>query len=62
VAATGRHCLALLLTPLFAAIGLPTLTAPFILAGWLIRAGLQMLGNTVDASPCAPGENRPRLR
>ena len=31
--------LALLLTPVFAAIGLPTLTAPFILAGWLIRCG-----------------------
>jgi urea transporter len=55
--------LALLLTPVFAAIGLPTLTAPFILAGWLVRSVAQVLGNTMDASvPCVPGENRPRLR
>jgi urea transporter len=55
--------LALLLTPLFAAIGLATLTAPFILACWLIRAGIQMLGkNTVDTAPCAHRENQPRLR
>jgi urea transporter len=62
VAATAGIVLALLVTPLFAALGLPTLTAPFILAGWLIRAGIQMLGNTVDATPCAQGENQPRLR
>jgi urea transporter len=37
--------LALLLTPVFAAIGLPTLTAPFILAGWLVRAGLKCSAN-----------------
>jgi len=55
--------LALLLTPVFAAIGLPTLTAPFILAGWLIRSVVQMLGKaTVESAPCAPGENQPRLR
>ncbi|MBH8612721.1 urea transporter [Pseudomonas mohnii] len=55
--------LALLLTPVFTTIGLPTLTAPFILAGWLVRSVTQMLGNTMGASaPCAPGENRPRLR
>ncbi|WP_433736580.1 urea transporter [Pseudomonas putida] len=55
--------LALLLTPLFAAAGLATLTAPFILACWLIRAGIAMLGKTtVDAAPCAQGENQPRLR
>jgi urea transporter len=55
--------LALLVTPLFAAIGLATLTAPFILAGWLIRAGIQMLGKTpVEHAPCAHGENQPRLR
>jgi len=55
--------LALLLTPLFAAVGLATLTAPFILACWLIRAGIQMLGKaTVDSAPCAHGENQPRLR
>lgn len=33
--------LALLLTPLFSALGLPTLTAPFIAAGWLMQAGLR---------------------
>ncbi|HWT68223.1 MAG TPA: urea transporter [Pseudomonas sp.] len=55
--------LALLLTPLFAAAGLATLTAPFILACWLIRAGIQMLGaTTVDNAPCAHGDNQPRLR
>ena len=55
--------LALLLTPVFAAIGLPTLTAPFILAGWLVRSVAQVFGNTMDAAvPCVPGENRPRLR
>ncbi|MFJ2389982.1 urea transporter [Pseudomonas koreensis] len=55
--------LALLVTPLFAALGLATLTAPFILAGWLIRAGIQMLGKAaVDATPCAQGDNQPRLR
>ncbi|RBB99900.1 urea transporter [Pseudomonas sp. MWU12-2115] len=54
---------ALLVTPLFAAIGLATLTAPFILACWLIRAGAQMLGNSAVESPsCAHGENQPRLR
>lgn len=55
--------LALLLTPMFAAIGLPTLTAPFILAGWLTRAATQKLGKaTVANAPCASGENQPRLR
>ncbi|NUT75451.1 urea transporter [Pseudomonas sp. C1C7] len=55
--------LALLLTPLFAALGLATLTAPFILACWLIRAGIQMLGKTaIDNAPCAHGDNQPRLR
>ncbi|PTS97403.1 urea transporter, partial [Pseudomonas sp. HMWF006] len=55
--------LALLVTPLFAAIGLATLTAPFILAGWLIRAGIQVLGKAaVDGTPCVQGENQPRLR
>jgi urea transporter len=54
---------ALLLTPVFAAIGLPTLTAPFILACWLIRAVLRVLrGAAKDTAPCAPGENHPRLR
>lgn len=55
--------LALLLTPVFAAIGLPTLTAPFILAGWLIRTVVPMLGNPpVAVTPCALEENHPRLR
>ncbi|MEX3772094.1 urea transporter [Pseudomonas sp. MYb118] len=55
--------MALLLTPLFAAIGLATLTAPFILACWLIRAGIQMFGKpSVDNAPCAHGDNQPRLR
>ncbi|KOY01535.1 urea transporter [Pseudomonas nunensis] len=54
---------ALLLTPVFATIGLPTLTAPFILACWLVRAATQKPGNaTVVREPCAPGENQPRLR
>ena len=55
--------LALLLTPVFAAIGLPTLTAPFILGCWLIRATAQVLGKaTRTTAPCASGENQPRLR
>jgi urea transporter len=54
---------ALLLTPMFAAIGLPTLTAPFILACWLIRTAVQILGKATGGSaPCAQGENQPRLR
>jgi urea transporter len=55
--------LALLVTPLFAAVGLATLTAPFILAGWLIHAGMQVLGKALLAhEPCAHRENQPRLR
>jgi urea transporter len=55
--------LALALTPLFAAIGLPTLTAPFILACWLIRTALQLFGKATSArTPCALEENQPRLR
>ena len=55
--------LALLLTPLFAAIGLPTLTAPFILACWLVRSAVQMfVKTTVSHTPCALEENQPRLR
>jgi urea transporter len=54
---------ALLLTPMFAAIGLPTLTAPFILACWLIRTAVQVFGIATGANaPCATGENQPRLR
>ncbi|MNX87253.1 Urea transporter [compost metagenome] len=55
--------LALVLTPMFAAIGLPTLTAPFILAGWLISTAVQMLRKTTVAlTPCTLEENQPRLR
>jgi urea transporter len=54
---------ALWLTPVFAGIGLPTLTAPFILAVWLIRAAIQVLGKAnAPHAACAPGENHPRLR
>jgi urea transporter len=55
--------LALLLTPMFAAVGMPTLTAPFILACWLLRTATQKLDKaTVAREPCATGENQPRLR
>jgi urea transporter len=55
--------LALLLTPMFAAIGLPTLTAPFILAGWLVRSAVKMIANATDTpAPCTLEENQPRLR
>jgi urea transporter len=54
---------ALMLTPVFAAIGLPTLTAPFILACWLIRIAVQLLGKaTFTRTPCTGVENQPRLR
>jgi urea transporter len=54
---------ALLLTPVFAAIGLPTLTAPFILACWLIRGAIRVVRKAAkDSAPCATGENHPRLR
>ena len=55
--------LAVTLTPGFAALHLPALTAPFILACWLIRAGIQMLGKASLAhESCAHEENHPRLR
>ncbi|WP_285434812.1 urea transporter [Pseudomonas sp. fls2-241-R2A-110] len=55
--------LALLLTPMFAAVGMPTLTAPFILASWLLRTATQKLDKApVAREPCASGENQPRLR
>ena len=55
--------LALLLTPMFAAVGMPTLTAPFILACWLLRTATQKLDKaSVAHEPCATGENQPRLR
>lgn len=55
--------LAVLLTPGFAALGVATLTAPFILACWLIRAGIRVLRQSaIDSAPCALRENQPRLR
>jgi urea transporter len=55
--------LAVLLAPGFAALGLATLTAPFILACWLIRAGIRVLRQAaIDSAPCAIRENHPRLR
>ncbi len=43
--------LAILLTPGFAALHLPALTAPFILACWLVRAGQRMLRKPHMDSP-----------
>ncbi|MDD0996482.1 Urea transporter [compost metagenome] len=55
--------LALVLTPMFAAIGLPTLTAPFILTCWLVRSAVQLLAKaTITRTPCTLEENQPRLR
>ncbi len=42
--------LAIVLTPGFSALGLAPLTAPFILACWLIRAGARVLRQTNDGS------------
>ncbi|TFF03918.1 urea transporter [Pseudomonas sp. BCA14] len=41
--------LAIALTPGFAALQLPALTAPFILACWLVRAGRRMLQTRMDS-------------
>ncbi|MFW0759197.1 urea transporter [Pseudomonas sp. H11T01] len=55
--------LAILLTPGFNALGLSALTAPFILACWLVRAGTRVLRQAaVDSAPCTIRENPPRLR
>ncbi|MCP2073845.1 UNVERIFIED_ORG: urea transporter [Pseudomonas lini] len=55
--------LAMLLTPGFAALGLVPLTAPFVLACWLIQAtGRAWHQASLDAAPCALRDNRPRLR
>jgi len=43
--------LAILLTPVFAAVHLPALTAPFILACWLVRAGARILRKPRMDSP-----------
>lgn len=55
--------LAILLTPGFSALGLSPLTAPFILACWLVHAGIRVLRQAaMDSAPCAIEENHPRLR
>jgi len=55
--------LAVMLIPGFIALGLPPLTAPFILACWLIRAtGRAWHQASLDTVPCALRGNRPRLR
>lgn len=55
--------LALLLTPGFAALGLAPLTAPFILACWLVHATGRLWHQAIlDTAPCTLQGNRPRLR
>jgi urea transporter len=55
--------LAVMLTPGFTALDLPPLTAPFILACWLIQAtGRAWRQASLDTAPCALRGNRPRLR
>ncbi|MCG6577951.1 urea transporter [Pseudomonas sp. AF32] len=55
--------LALLLAPGFAALGLAPLTAPFILACWLVRATVRAWRQIrLDTTPCTLRDNRPRLR
>ncbi|WP_347904815.1 urea transporter [Pseudomonas purpurea] len=55
--------LAIVLTPAFAAAGLATLTAPFILACWLLRSGIRLLRQAPhEHAPCQTPENPPRLR
>lgn len=55
--------LASVLAPGFAAMGLPPLTAPFILACWLIRASARVLRQAAqERTPCASRSNPPRLR
>ncbi len=55
--------LALLITPGLAAMGLPPLTGPFVLACWLVLASNRAFGRTPgNDAPCAPATNPPRLR
>ncbi|MDO7897636.1 urea transporter [Pseudomonas citrulli] len=55
--------LAVMLTPGFGALGLAPLTAPFILAGWLVTAtGRAWHQARRDCAPCALPGNHPRLR
>ncbi|MEA1027042.1 urea transporter [Pseudomonas sp. N-137] len=55
--------LALILTPGFLALGLAPLTAPFILACWLVHATHRVWQQASrDTAPCALRGNHPRLR
>jgi len=55
--------LAVFLTPGFAALGVAPLTAPFILACWLVHATGRLWRQAIlDTAPCTPQGNRPRLR
>ncbi|WP_434607191.1 urea transporter [Pseudomonas sp. D2-30] len=55
--------LAVFLTPGFAALGLAPLTAPFILACWLVHSTERLWHQAIlDNEPCALRGNRPRLR
>ncbi|KAF0863650.1 urea transporter [Pseudomonas sp. LD120] len=54
--------LTLLLTPGILALGLAPLTAPFVLACWLLHAAEGLGRMRRDNSPCAPPVNPPRLR
>lgn len=56
-------CLALLITPGIVALGLAPLTAPFVLACWLMHVATRVLGPAPgDHAPCAPPATPPRLR
>jgi len=55
--------LAVMLTPGFAALGLAPLTAPFILACWLVLATARTWRQILsESAPCTLPGNRPRLR
>ncbi|MBJ2350416.1 MULTISPECIES: urea transporter [Pseudomonas] len=55
--------LAVFLTPGFAALGVAPLTAPFILACWLVQATGRLWHQVIlDTAPCTAQGNRPRLR
>ncbi|BBP57974.1 urea transporter [Pseudomonas sp. St316] len=55
--------LAVVLTPGFTALGVASLTAPFILACWLVQATARLWHQTsLDSAPCALRGNHPRLR
>ena len=55
--------LALLLTPGFTSLGLEPLTAPFILASWLVLAASRAMRlASSNSAPCAARDNPPRLR